>query len=79
MELVEAPKNKKPIVIKWVFKVKYKPDGTISKHQTRLVAKGFLQRDGLDYSEVFAHVTRLETVRFSGGPSKFQKMKAVPT
>lgn len=62
-ELVNLPMKKKPIVVKWVFKVKHKPDGTIAKHKVRLVAKGFLQKEGLDYSEVIAPVARLETVR----------------
>ena len=49
--------------MKWVFKVKLKPDGIVAKHKARLVARGFLQRAGLDYSEVFAPVARLETIR----------------
>jgi len=62
-ELVDLPKNKHPIDVKWVFKVKYRPHGTIAKHKTRLVAKGFLQIQGIDYTDVFALVARLETVR----------------
>ena len=43
--------------------MKLKPDGTVAKHKAKLVARGFLQRDGLNYSEVFALVARLETIR----------------
>lgn len=57
------PLNKQPISVKWVFKLKLKPDGSISKHKARLVAKGFLQKAGLDYSEVFAPIARTETIR----------------
>jgi hypothetical protein len=49
--------------VKWIFKVKLNPDGSISKHKARLVARGFLQKYGVDYNEVFALVARLETVR----------------
>lgn len=62
-DLVDLPANKTRISVKWVYKVKLNPDGSISKHKARLVVRGFMQRAGLDYSEVFAPVARLETVR----------------
>ena len=49
-ELVTLPQNKVPIGVKWVYKLKLNPDGSIAKHKARLVAKGFLQRHGLDYT-----------------------------
>ncbi|MCH80809.1 copia-type polyprotein [Trifolium medium] len=62
-KLVDLPDKKAKIDVKWVFKVKLNPDGTISKHKARLVARGFLQKHGIDYNEVFAPVARIETVR----------------
>jgi hypothetical protein len=62
-ELVELPAHTKAIEVKWVFKLKHNADGSIARHKARLVARGFLQREGLDYLEVFAPVARLETVR----------------
>src|ERR1043165_5771682 len=62
-ELTELPKEKKAISVRWVFKVKLKPDGSFGKHKARLVARGFLQKPGLDYFEVFAPVARHETIR----------------
>ena len=41
-EMIELPQNKIPIDLKWVFKVKLKQDGSVAKHKTRLVAKGFM-------------------------------------
>ena len=62
-ELVDLPHNKHPIDVRWVFKVKLKPDGLIAKHKARLVAKGFLQKQGIDYTKVYAPVARMETIR----------------
>ena len=43
--------------------MKLNPDGQVSKHKARLVARGFLQKQGIYYNEVFAVVARTETVR----------------
>lgn len=61
--LVELPRNRRPIGLKWVFKVKRDPEGKILKHKARIVAKGYVQKHGVDYDEVFAPVARIETVR----------------
>lgn len=54
--LEELPAEKKPIGLKWFYKLK-------REYKARLVAKGYVQRQGIDIEEVFAPVTRLETVR----------------
>ena len=45
-ELQKLPKGKKAIGSKWVFKVKYNPDGSIERHKARLVATGYQQIAG---------------------------------
>ncbi|WVZ24220.1 hypothetical protein V8G54_002764 [Vigna mungo] len=62
-KLVKLPPNKKAIQVKWIFKTKYRPDGSIAKLKARLVAKGFLQKPGIDFTYVYAPVARLDTVR----------------
>jgi len=61
--MIELPASKKPIDVKWIFKLKLRPNGEVTKHKARLVARGFMQKAGMDYFEVYAPVIRLETVR----------------
>jgi hypothetical protein len=62
-ELVEPPAGCRPIGLKWVYKVKRDERGTIVKYKSRLVACGFVQREGIDFEEVFAPVACMESVR----------------
>lgn len=61
--LTELPHGHKAIGLKWVSKIKKDMNGEVVKHKAWLVAKGYVQRQGIDYEEVFAPVTRMETVR----------------
>ena len=55
--------NCRPIGLKWIFKLKKNPQGEVIKHKARLVVKGYSQRKGIDYEEVYAPVVRFETIR----------------
>ncbi|CAO1619642.1 unnamed protein product [Parajaminaea phylloscopi] len=60
---VPLPANAHTITAKWVFKLKRDAVGTIIKHKARLVARGFSQVEGIDYTETFAPVSRLSSFR----------------
>ena len=62
-ELVPLPPGRKTISCKWVFKVKHDENGKIDRFKGRLVAKGFLQRYGIDFEETFSPVVRFTSIR----------------
>ncbi|OMO51785.1 Integrase, catalytic core [Corchorus capsularis] len=62
-ELVQRPQEKNVIGVKWIFKTKLNPDGGVNRHKARLVVKGYAQSYGIDYTETFAPVARLDTIR----------------
>ena len=61
--LQPLPPGKKAIGCKWVYKVKYKADGTVELFKARMVAKGYTQKEGLDYIETYSLVAKLVSVK----------------
>ena len=45
-----------------MYKVKQNERGAIAKHKARLIARGFVQREGIDFEEVFALVPHMESI-----------------
>lgn len=57
------PPNVNLISSKWVFTIKFNPDGSLERFKARLVARGFSQQYGVDYTETFAPTVRMATLR----------------
>ncbi|GJV11021.1 zinc finger, CCHC-type containing protein [Tanacetum coccineum] len=61
--LSDLPPGCKPLGCKWIFKRKMKVNGTTDKFKARLVIQGFRQKEGIDYFDTYALVTRITTIR----------------
>ncbi|KAI1006139.1 hypothetical protein K3495_g2087 [Podosphaera aphanis] len=59
----KLPTGANLVSTKWVFTIKLKNDGTIESYKARLVARGFSQQLGIDYTETFAPTIRMDTFR----------------
>lgn len=62
-DLVSLPAGKTPIGCKCVFKLKQNPNGTVNRYKARLMAKGFHQVPGFDFSDIFSPVIKPVTIR----------------
>ena len=61
-ELIELTVGKKVLHNKWVYRIKNEHDGS-KPYKARLVVKGFQQKKGIDYSEIFSLVVKTSTIR----------------
>ncbi|KAI3742551.1 hypothetical protein L1987_60236 [Smallanthus sonchifolius] len=73
--LVDLPKGAYPIGTKWVFKSKKNDRGVVVRNKARLVVQGFNQQEGIDYTEVYAPVARLEAIRLFLAFASFKGFK----
>ena len=62
-ELVDISQHKKAIGVRWVYRTKLNSDGYVNKYKARLVVKGYAQMFGVDFSETFTPVDRMDTIR----------------
>ena len=61
-DLVPLLKRRKLVRCKWVYRTKYAADGSVDKYKEQLVATGFSQVEGIDYSETFAPIAKMNSI-----------------
>ncbi|GAA5974898.1 hypothetical protein JCM11641_008417 [Rhodosporidiobolus odoratus] len=62
-DLVDLAEGRRAISVKWVLLVKRDADGRVIKYKARLVARGNMQVEGVDFDETFSSTVRLTTAR----------------
>ena len=62
-ELTRLPEGRKAIGSRWVFKIKRNADGSIDRYKGRVVAKGYSQRPGFDFTETYAPTAKWDAIR----------------
>lgn len=62
-DLVLPPPGANMVIEKWIFRHKFKPDGSLDRYKERWVLHGFSQQPGIDYDEIFSLVVKPATIR----------------
>ena len=62
-DIVPKPEGKSVVSSKWIYKIKHAVDGSIERYKARFVAKGFSQKEGIDYEYTFSPMAWYNSIR----------------
>ncbi len=74
-QLEDLPQGRETVGCRWTYVKKYDEHGNVSRYKARLVAQGYSQIPGVDYTETFAPVVRLESVRAALGIAAIEDLE----
>ena len=61
-DIVPKPEKKSVVYSKWIYKIKHATNGSIEKYNARFVARGFSEKERIDYEEPFSPVERYTSI-----------------
>ena len=62
-ELMELLEGKKALRNKWIHKLKTGEDNITPRYKARIVVKGFQQKKGVDFDEIFSPVVKMSSIQ----------------
>eukprot|EP00253_Pinus_taeda_P018912 PITA_18912 len=62
-EVMPRPEDRSKVGSRWTYKIKYATDGSVEKYKNRFVAKGYAQKEGIDYEETIAPIVTYTSIR----------------
>lgn len=62
-DLISLPAGKRDIGCKWVYTIKMDSNGSVAHLKARIIAKGYAQTYGVDFTNTFSHVAKLNSIR----------------
>ena len=62
-DLVKLPNGKRALQNRWIYKLKHEGNSSSPRYKARLVVKGFRQKKGIDYDEIFSLVVKMSSIR----------------
>jgi len=60
---VKLPKGKRDLSNKWIFRIKQDNHTSAPRYKARLVVKGFGQKKGVDFDEIFSLIVKMSSIR----------------
>jgi hypothetical protein len=61
-DIVARSKGKSVMSSKWIYKIKHVANDNIEKFKVMFIARGFSPKDGVDYEETFATITKYNSI-----------------